>query len=142
MAFEYLDPYETNRYNVGAANLRTQYARNKSKNVYQRGQADLDYNLARRDLTRQWDQAREAIPGQFMQRGVSNSGIAKRGYQDYAQNRLSGFQNLQRGYQRQVGDIYQSDLDLETGLNTGISQIEADKAARRAQLASQLKAVY
>lgn len=142
MAFEYLNGYEVNRYNTAASNLRTQYARNKAKNVYGRGQAQLDYNLGRRDLTNQWNKYRTQIPGQLQNRGVANSGIAQQAYRDYATQRLQGFQNLDRGYQRQMGDFFQSDLDLETNLNTGLSQIEADKAARRAQLAAELKAVY
>lgn len=85
------------------------------------------------------DQFRERLPGQFIGRGLQNSGIRNRGFQDYAAQRLSGLQGLNLQFARQQGELGQTQQDIWANYNAGVKNIDAESFARRASIASMLR---
>lgn len=140
MAF--MRPEDVNLFNTRKSNLRAEYGRQSARNVFDQGQARLDFGLAQRNLTNDWDAFRNKLPGQFAGRGLMNSGVYTNALQEYAQNRQLGFEGLGRQFDKQMGGYAQQALDLESRLQQGLNMVEAERQARRAELAAQLRSIY
>lgn len=137
----YLTPDEINAYDTRQNALRLTYGQQMARNEYGSTQAGLDKNLGDQALTQKWDRYRNQLPGGYQKRGLANSGIYQQGLQNYAQDRLMGFQGLQRTYDRQVGDINLGQQEQEGSYNFGLNSVDAERAARRATLASQIQGI-
>ena len=142
MGYYTLTPEDYQLYATKASNLRSNYQRTLAQNAWERGQASSEYNTARTGLTTQFDRQRFQLPGQFVGRGLLDSGIYQQGLSDYASDRTNAFQALSTGYARKKGEISQSSQNALTGMNTGLALNEAEKQAKRAQLASQIRSIY
>lgn len=136
---DYLNPSDIANFDAQSNALRTTYGRSLAHNTYDKGQADLDYGLGKSALTQKWDAYRQQLPGAYTHRGLGNSGIYQRGLNDYAQQREMGFQGLQRQYDSRLGQLNLDLGDYEATMNSGLNSIEAQRQARRSELASQLR---
>lgn len=138
---EYLSPWEIAAYQTRQDQASTAYQNALAQNTYQRSMLGIANQRNRDRLGQQWEGYRNHLPGSFAGRGLLNSGIYKQALTDYANNRQRSFDDLDFSYTTQLG---QFDLD-KTGVtntyNTSIAGIEAERAARRAQLASEIRGI-
>ena len=139
---EYMSPWEIAAYANREDQLRTNYQNSLATSAYGRARAGLQHSMAYDSMTRDFNRQRERVPMSFVGRGVLHSGMYKRALSDYADSRLRGLTNLDLGYQDQMGGFDLQDLNsANTYNNTGLTNISAERAARRAQLAAQLREV-
>lgn len=138
---EYLSPWEIAAYQSRSDQAGTNYQNFLAQDAYRRAQLGV-YDQRNRDrLGQQFDQARGRLPGSFARRGLLSSGIYKRALTDYATSRTQAFGDLDLNYTSQLGG-FDVEKQGQTGTyNTTLAGIEAEKAARRAQLATQLRDV-
>ena len=92
-------------------------------------------------LNRQYDQMRERLPGGYAKRGLLNSGLYHQGLTDYGTQRGQATSDMTQKYQQAFGDLA---VRGTQGLVTwGQQQADAAEAEalRRAEIATQLKAL-
>ena len=136
-----LTPEEINQYETRKSSARQSYQLGLSRNIYERGILDQNFAASSNDFSRKMDDLRKRLPGNFLRRGVFNSGIYAQGLQDYAQNRQLGMADLLRKYQQSQGEYALRDQELEMGLQQQLQQIDAEQVARRAALAAALREI-
>ncbi len=137
-----LDPAEQQGFDSQRSKINLDFGHANAMNAFQRGNVLANRASDFGNLKRQFFNMRNSLPGQYVGRGLMNSGIYKQGLQDFNQNRVQQFGDLARKYQQMVGQL---DLQRQQGLESqyaGLADINAQEAARRAQLASQIRGVY
>lgn len=137
----YLSPEEINAYQtrINQADMGAQRGLTKLGN--RRSEATQDFNTNWGRLGRQWDNYQRSLASPYARRNVLRSGIMKRAADDYGLDRANAYGDLQRNYDRTMGGYAESQGDIEMILNMTRQQVEAERAARQAQLASQIQAV-
>lgn len=136
-----ISPYEAQNFASQRAVARRKLLSGRAQNQYRRTLAGFDFTRGQRDLNRQFAQRREALPTDYIRRGIFRSGIYGAGLQQYSQDRLNAFSDLQRAYQNQLGGLTFADRDLEDAYAEALAQIQGNEFARRAQTAAQLRSV-
>lgn len=138
---EYLSPWEIAAYQSRTDQTGTNYQNFLAQDAYKRAQLGI-YDQRNRDrLGQQFDQARNKLPGGFARRGLMNSGIYKQALENYGTARSQAFGDLDLNYTSQLGG-FDVEKQGQTGTyNTSLAGIEAEKAARRSQLATELRNV-
>lgn len=137
----YLSPEEINAYQIRRQQANTAYGRTRSNVDYLRSIAGQDYGTGKSRMTRTWDQAFSALPANYARRNVLRSGIFNRGFGDYQTGRENAFSDYALKNQRQMDQYQRQADDLELIRNLTLGQIDAEEAARRANLASQLRSI-
>lgn len=124
--------------------------RRRATNQYQVGQAQGQFNrslgkqnqgIETRNLTQQYGQMRENLPGSYARRGMLNSGIYGRGLQQYGTQRTTAFGDLASKYQQQFGQLDLTDQANTVNYNDQLGDINDQERVRRAQLASALRGI-
>jgi hypothetical protein len=90
-------------------------------------------------LAQTWDRTRTTLPGQFLHKGLMNSGVYGGALQQYGQNRASAEGNLQLKYQNMIGGLDQAHQNASNTYTSGMGQVDQTEQATRADLAAQLK---
>ena len=139
MAYDPLDPFTLVQYGNQAQQLRRQYGQGLARNDYSKAQLGIRHQMAQDDLGQQFFDYRQQLPGGFAGRGLLNSGLYKHALEQYSSRKLQGQNKLQFEYSSQLGDLGLNRLGLEETYSGGLSDLEAEKQARRAQLAAQLR---
>lgn len=137
----YLTPEEINAYQTRANQYDVAAQRGLAKTAYARQIGGIDYGRGQTRLTRNWDKAFKSLPSPYARRNVLRSGIYKQGLGDYGFNRQQAFDDYALQYQRQNEGLSQQEQDIELVRNMGRQQIEAERAARQAALAAQLRGI-
>lgn len=140
-AFSYgqLDPAEIAMYSNRRRAVTSQWGNQQAQIKFNRANTLGSKGRAFGDLARQYGQMRERLPGQFIQRGLQNSGLFKGGLQDYARQRAAATGDLTARFQELVGN---QDLAWAQGADTYANQtldINDQEQARRAQVAAALR---
>lgn len=138
---EYLSPWEIAAYQSRTDQTGTNYQNFLAQDNYRRAQLGI-YDQRNRDrLGQQFDQARGKLPGSFARRNLFTSGIYKQALENYGNSRNQAFGDLDLNYTSQLGG-FDIEKQNQTGTyNTSLAGIEAEKAARRSQLATELRNV-
>lgn len=136
---EYLSPWEIAAYQGRNDQLTTQYQNTLASSAYQRARLGLRNQMNKDDANYSWDQQRAKLPGSYVARGLLNSGIYKGALGDYATRRLKSDARREFDYTDQLGQIDLGDQNAGNTYNTGLSGIAAEQAARRSELATQLR---
>lgn len=139
MAFDPLNPLDLVQYDTRGNQLRNQYGQGQAQNTYKRSQLDISHQRAVDQLGQQFYDFRQKIPGSFIGRGLLNSGLYSHALSEYSRKKLQGQNDLNLDYSGQVGGLDLEKLGLEQNLSGGLAGLEAEKQARRAQLAAQLR---
>lgn len=137
--YDPIDPFQLVQYNNAGNSLRTQYGNSSARNTYGQAMLGIQHQRAQDKLGQQFFDYRQQLPGGFAGRGLLQSGLYKHALEQYSQRKLQGQQDLNLDYQSQLGGLQVDQLGTENTLNSGLSSIEAEKQARRAQLAAQLR---
>lgn len=134
-----LDPASVAQFSNMRRSAALQYGSGLATNQYQRSALDQNNTFNTQQLTRQFDQTRNRLPGNYARRGLLTSGIYAQGLQDYGQNRLDAFQKQLMGYQQAAGGYDQNQRNLESGYAGSIADIAAQEQQRQAEIAAQLR---
>lgn len=138
---EYLSPWEIANYQSRNDQYTTNYQNTLAGTAYGRARAGLQNDRARNDMNYQWDQSRAKLPGSYIGRGILNSGIFGNAMDQYATGRFKAFDNLNFNYTDQLGQMDLQDQQAATTYNTGLASTASEMAARRAELATQLRSL-
>lgn len=139
---EYLSPWEIANYQNRNDQLGTNYQNQLASSAYQRARLGLRNNMALDQIGQSFDRQRALLPGSFIQRGLyGNSGIFNSALEDYAKARGQAFSNQQFNYSDQLGQLDLQDQQAGSTYNTGLAGVAAEQAARRAELATQLRGI-
>lgn len=118
-----------------------QYGNTTANLDFQRSQAQAQQSADTGQLAQTWDRTRNNLPGQFAQKGLLDSGIYGGALQRYGQDRTNASSNLALKYQSQLGGYGLQQQQAQSAYTSGTQQIDSSEAARRQDLASQLKGV-
>jgi hypothetical protein len=135
----YMSPEEINVYQTRRQQADTAYGRSRANIDYSRSIAGVDYGLAKSRGTRSWDKAYKGLPSNYARRGILRSGIYNKGYKDYLTSRENAETDLTMGNRRQMDQYERQNADLELVRNMTQQQIEAERLAAEASLASRLR---
>lgn len=141
MALDYGAPSPDEMAQYGAARRKssTAYGQAQAQLAFQRQNANANYSQQFGDLARNYDQMRQKLPGQFVRRGVQNSGIYKDALTNYAQQRALAAGRLGQQQQQELGGYdLQQQAASQNYTNAQLDVAEAE-AARRASIAAALK---
>lgn len=143
MAFQVssMSPQQMLQFQQGRSNARQNLLRNRASTQYQRGLAKQDYTDQLADFGIQQNRTREALPTNFVQRGIFNSGIYRQALRDYAVDRLRGQRNIQRGYQNQMGQLALQERGYEDEYSQTLANLYLSQQAAQAQIASALRGI-
>jgi|LakMenEpi03Aug12_release.lakeMendotaPanAssembly.Ray.scaffolds.fasta_scaffold03005_35 hypothetical protein len=137
----YLDPAEIAAYDLRQRQIGTAAQRGLYKLTNRKSEATQDFGLAQDRANKNWAESYRRFPGTFARRNVLRSGI----YQGARQQSNLDFQNalgdLQRQYERNMGSYNEQGGDIEMQRQMGLESVAAERNARQAQLAAQLREV-
>lgn len=136
-----LTPSENQNFTQQQTNLDQGYGQQSAQNAYARAGQQANHAASTDQLTQQFDQQRSALPGRYAHRGLLNSGVYDTGLQNYATSRTNAFNNSNRSYAQALGQGDLNDQQATQQYNSATGNLAAQKTARRADLASQLRAV-
>lgn len=117
------------------------YGDANAQNDFDRSQALAQQSYETADLAKQWNRQREALPGQYAHRGLLNSGIYGEALQHYGEDRTSASSALALKYQQTLGNIGLAQQRAQGAYGRDTASVDSTEAARRQDLASQLKGV-
>lgn len=100
----------------------------------QQGQA-VDTGRQAEDFARM----RAHLPDAYNRRGLLGSGIQKRGAQDLQQQQDRGSYDLATQYQQMLGQLNLNESQINSQYTGGTASVDAIEAARRADLAAQIR---
>lgn len=132
---------EQNQWAVRRRNSAQSLARNVAQTQFTRGNINANRAAETQSLTDQYNKMRERIPQTFAARGLTNSGIAAQGYQDYGKQRDTAFGDLARRYQQQLGQQSLNEANYYQDYGNQSADVASEEAARRADLAAQLRSL-
>lgn len=139
VAVSSISPQEVMSYNSRSSAASQNLLNSKASNAYQRALSGVQYAQNVGDFERGANRARVSLPTDFLRNGTFNSGLYKNALSKYAVDRFSGLNNLQNNYQLgQQNSVFQ-DRAAEDSYAMQMSQIEAERYARQAQLAAMLR---
>lgn len=138
MATAYLNPQEQDYFAANKRRINDTYFLNQQQNQYQQGVAGNNYAINQGNLIDQFAQLRNQIPGNFIHRGLINSGLYGQGLGQFAKNRASALGNLASQYQQQLGGFNLANSQLGYSQSNGLQDLESQRRARLATLASTL----
>lgn len=136
-----LSPQESAQFTTQRNNARRTYQGGLAANTYQQTLAGLKFKRGKQGLNTQWDRQRAALPGDYIQRGIFDSGIYQRGLKDYATDRSQAFGDLSLGYQGEVGGLKMDARGLSDSYANTLATSQSAEQARRAELASRIRSI-
>lgn len=134
-------PEEQDQWANQRSRINLNYGQANATNAFQRSNTLANKAADYGSLKKQFVAQRQQIPGQFIGRGLLNSGLYAQGLQDYASNRTQGFGDLARKYQQMLGGL---DLQHQQGAQSqyaDLADVGAQERQRRAELAAQIRSL-
>lgn len=133
-----LGPEEVNYFTNRRATARNQAGRGLARNAFNRNQAAMRADMARSNLARQYQPARDRIQQNAAVRGIASSGFYRRDLGELLADRLRGLRDIELGYQGQMGGFDLDQQELEQGLADALTGVDAEELMRRV-LAAQIR---
>lgn len=140
MADPLLNPDELAYFRTTRRRVQDTYGLGAAQNAYQQQTAGNAYARSLGDLTRQYDSMRSKLPWGYAARGVSNSGIAQKGFADLGQDRIRAFGNLRGGYDDQMGGFNLAAQQLAASRTASLADVDDQEQGRVASIAAMLRA--
>lgn len=135
-----LNPDDYTHYQVQRRRINDTYNLGLPQNKWQRSLVRNEYARDKGDLSRQFAEMREQLPGGYAGRGLLNSGIYHRGLADLAGDRSRAFGRLRGGFEDQTFGLDLARQQLGQVRTNARSDIDDMEAARRAAVAASLRA--
>lgn len=139
VAVSSISPQEIMSYNSRSTNATQNLLNQKASTQYQRALQGVQHAQNLGDFERGANRARVKLPTEFLRRGTFNSGLYKNALSEYAVDRINGVRNMQNQFQLGELNSVFNDRAAEDTYAMTISQIEAERLARQAHLASMLR---
>ena len=136
-----LDPTEVAYYDSLASRLNSTFDQSMAANQLQQTQLSTENDIRMEDLTRRFEQVRDKLPGGFAKRGILNSGIYNNALTEYGTDRSNAFSDMSRQFNNQMAGLQQQAAQLGQTKQTGLGDVEVQRAARRNAKAAILRAV-
>jgi len=133
-----LGPEEINYFTNRRTTARNQAGRGLASNTFNRGQASMRADMARSNLARQYRPARDRIQQDAAVRGISSSGFYRRGLGELLSDRLRGLQDIELGFQGQMGNLNLEQEGIEQGLADTLTGVDVEELMRKV-LAAQIR---
>lgn len=137
----YLGPAEIAAYTLRSQQANTGAARGLSKITNYQKYAGQDFAQNRSQARRNFGLTYRALPASFARRNVLRSGMRETARTNSAYDYQQALNRMRQGYDRQMGGFQEQIGDINLIQSMTLAQIEAEKAARQEQLASQLQNV-
>jgi hypothetical protein len=134
-------PVEIQQFQTGRSNARQQYEAQLAQANYGRTTAGLGNTQATHAIQQQQAIGRRNFDDPFIARGVFNSGIRGQGLQDFYGGFNMQLANQQQQYANQIGQYNLNDYLAMQQRDQSLQNIDAAEAARRADLAAQIKGI-
>lgn len=134
----YLGPAEIAAYTLRSQQANTGAARSLSKITNYQKYAGQDFAQNRSQARRNFGLTYRALPASFARRNVLRSGMRETARTNSAYDYQQAMDRMRQGYNRQMGGFQEQTGDINLIQSMTLAQIEAEKAARQEQLASQL----
>lgn len=134
-----LDPTEAAAYGARTSQVNTNYQTQLAQNQFNRAGAVAGFRNQQEDLSRGFNKQRQALPYSYNARGLARSGIYKQGLGDFADNQLRTMNRFLQSQQQTLGGYDVEAQGLGQQRTAGLADIEAQKQARRQQLAVQIR---
>lgn len=139
MTYSDISPAESTAYENRRRRARDTYEGGLAALESQRGDVMAKQGLDTAQFTRNWDQSRNRLPGGYARRGLLNSGIYKRGLEQYAQARQQASSQLGLRYQAMLNQMNQQQMAAGLQFNNTMGDLYDQEAMRRAEIAAALK---
>lgn len=117
------------------------YQTGLARNAAARGQLDLDEGLALRRLGRDFQRGRQQLPGQFVQRGLLNSGFYRRAVSDFGTAQTDALAALRNDFGRRRTDLFGQLSALDAQRLIQLADVDLNQATRRSAIAAVLQGV-
>ena len=127
-----LNPEDYNDFRSAKWRIDDTWANGMAQNQYQKEIAGNQYNRSLADLTRQYAQMRERLPGQYAQRGLLNSGIYQSALARFGTERQAATANLAGAYNDTYRGYVMAGTQLEDQRRRATEEVDSQEAARRA----------
>lgn len=134
-----LSPHEVAAYSTRRNQANRQYGQGLARNQFARQTYLGDFASRLRDLRRGFSQARNQMPYQANARGLLRSGIYKQGLSDYGADRQRAIADALRQRTSSLGGFTLDRNQAEETRAQLLADIAAQEAARRQQLAAQIR---
>lgn len=133
-----LDPDDYNAFQTRRRQAQQSYDIGTAQNQWKRDTADQEYASATSDLRRQYGRARRQFGSNWTKRGMLNSGLHDKAYQDLQVDRQQGLSDLLRQYNQSRSGLELADRQLSTILWDSVVDVNAAEEARRQSVAAAL----
>jgi hypothetical protein len=111
------------------------YGSQVANNDYQRAGTAQDYIARFRDMATGYDKQRAQLPYAANAHGLLHSGVYHQQLQDYAQQRLRGYGDMQNAQAQQLGAFDLVRQNIEAQRAQALASIEAQRQALMGQIA-------
>ena len=135
----YLDPTEVSAYDNRRRRARDTYQIGLAGIENQRSNMLQNEGLETKNLAHKYTNMRNRLPGGYINRGVMDSGIYKRGLENYAYNRQAEQSSLAARYQQMLADQALQGQAAGVNYSNTIGAVDDEEAVRRASIAAALK---
>lgn len=136
----YMGPQEIAGYDTRRRMAEFQSGRQFANIGRQRERASEEYNIGLPRIRREWDKSFRSLPGQFAQRGLLRSGRFQTVKDDFGVAQSEALSDWLRRYQNQLSDFASQEEEVRLARQMALGEIEAQQAARRAELAANIRA--
>jgi hypothetical protein len=141
VAVSTISPQQTLAFRQQRNDAKNKLLTSQAQNLYQRQLQNLAHKNRVRGFETQQNRAREALPTDFINRGVFRSGIYRDALQKYATDRLQGFNDLTMQNQLNLGGMSLQNRGFEDDYTRALAGSYGGEYAARADIASALRGI-
>lgn len=136
-----ISPAQQQQFQQGRSNARVSNSQQQAQTQYARNVAAGSYTDNVQDFNTQQNRTRENIATPYIQRGTFNSGMYRDALKRYAIDRLAGFRNIQRDYQREQAGLTFQARGSSDDLTQTLANLYGQQYAAQGQIAAALKGI-
>jgi hypothetical protein len=132
-------PFDTASYLNQRRSINSQAQTAQDRLQYDRQQFEAMRRLADQNYESGWANQRTQVPRGMGRRNMLNSGVYGRALSSFFANKLASDFQRQAGLSQQMADFDWRGTDIEQQRSAALVQLEAERQARRAQIAATLQ---
>lgn len=118
-----------------------EYQQNLVQNAAAQRRLGMEQTIARRNLARQLDRARQQLPGAYAGRGLLRSGIYNRGIGDFEVGRFQAQATQDMDFGRRRDDLFSQLSSFDVNRVLSLANIDLQEAQRRSAIAAMLQGI-
>lgn len=118
-----------------------EYQTNIARNAADQSQLNLDERIGLGNLRRTLRRGRQALPGQFVNRGLLNSGIYRGAISEYGREQTEQYSQFRNQFARNRTALYGQLSAFDANRAIRLADVGLNQATRRSAIASVLQGV-